>query len=79
MSTLYTVTDAATSLGRQRDVVRRVAARNNIGTWIGGRLLLTADEIERIRQTIRPKPGQPRKVIASDSPATRRKSNRSKG
>lgn len=46
MSTLYTVTDAATSLGRQRDVVRRVAARNNIGTWIGGRLLLTADEIE---------------------------------
>lgn len=59
--TLYSVTQAATMLGKAPVTVRKAARVHGIGQKAGAVRVFTAADIERLRAVIRDHVGQPRK------------------
>jgi len=54
-----TTTDVANLIGFHRSTVSRVCNSEGIGRLVGGRRLLWAEDVERLRGLIHPSPGNP--------------------
>jgi hypothetical protein len=62
IASLQTPTEAASHVGLSAETIRIWAARLGLGARLGGRLLLTPDEVAKIVRESPGVPGRPRKT-----------------
>lgn len=73
---MFTTTSAASVLSCSPATVRRIAQRLGLGTLVRGAIVLSAEEIERIRPEIKPV-GNPNMVPGNELWRPKRKSKKS--